>query len=187
MFIVVVYRNRFHVLSKTIENFFVYRSMNCNVFSCLVRARQIACRCLPLPFRWYQRWTWRTCLRSIVFMAWSWYSTAIPSARRTSCTCSIATIENESTIDESHTYLVLPFDKEYLSIGSFKYLTDHVDNNERFRHDHTCQTLIYEAMRYHLAPDKRTTMRSIRTKARQSTLGTLYCLSGLQTARSNRT
>jgi kelch-like protein 1/4/5 len=39
--------------------------------------------------------------------------------------------------------------------------------------------LIIEAMRYHLAPEKRSTMKSIRTKPRKSTLGILYCLGGI--------
>lgn len=39
--------------------------------------------------------------------------------------------------------------------------------------------LIIEAMRYHLAPEKRLTMKSIRTKPRKATLGALYCFGGV--------
>ncbi|UJR10431.1 hypothetical protein I4U23_014635 [Adineta vaga] len=60
-----------------------------------------------------------------------------------------------------------------------KYLTNHIDGNERFENDSSCQMLIIEAMRYHLAPEKRTSMKSNRTKPRRSTLGTLYCLGGI--------
>jgi hypothetical protein len=44
--------------------------------------------------------------------------------------------------------------------------------------------LIIEAMRYHLAPEKRSSMKSIRTKPRKSTLGTLYCFGGINNAKS---
>jgi kelch-like protein 1/4/5 len=45
--------------------------------------------------------------------------------------------------------------------------------------------LIIEAMRYHLAPEKRLIMKSIRTKPRKSTLGFLYCLGGIDNDKSN--
>jgi len=44
--------------------------------------------------------------------------------------------------------------------------------------------LIIEAMRYHLAPEKRSSMKSIRTKPRKSTLGTLYCFGGIDNVKS---
>jgi kelch-like protein 1/4/5 len=65
-----------------------------------------------------------------------------------------------------------------------QYLTDHVDANERFSDDRACQMLIFEAMRYHLAAEKRSAMQSIRTKPRKSTLGTLFCLGGLENTKS---
>jgi kelch-like protein 1/4/5 len=63
-------------------------------------------------------------------------------------------------------------------------LTDYIDTNKRFENDNSCQMLIIEAMRYHLAPEKRSTMKSIRTKPRKSTLGTLYCLGGIDNVKS---
>jgi kelch-like protein 1/4/5 len=56
--------------------------------------------------------------------------------------------------------------------------------NKRFEADNLCQMLIIEAMRYHLAPEKRLTMKSIRTKPRRSTLGILYCLGGIENIKS---
>jgi kelch-like protein 1/4/5 len=44
--------------------------------------------------------------------------------------------------------------------------------------------LIIESMRYHLAPEKRLTMKSIRTRPRRSTLGSLYCLGGIDNVKS---
>jgi kelch-like protein 1/4/5 len=44
--------------------------------------------------------------------------------------------------------------------------------------------LIIESMRYHLAPEKRLTMKSIRTRPRRSTLGSLYCLGGIENVKS---
>lgn len=46
--------------------------------------------------------------------------------------------------------------------------------------------LIIETMRYHLAPEKRSTMQSTRTKPRKATLGALYCLGGMDSAKGNR-
>ncbi len=46
--------------------------------------------------------------------------------------------------------------------------------------------LIIEAMRYHLAPEKRSTMKSIRTRPRKSTLGSLYCLGGVENIKSKQ-
>ena len=43
--------------------------------------------------------------------------------------------------------------------------------------------LIIETMRYHLAPEKRSSMQSIRTKPRKATLGALYCLGGMDSAK----
>lgn len=43
--------------------------------------------------------------------------------------------------------------------------------------------LIIETMRYHLAPEKRSLMQSIRTTPRKATLGALYCLGGMDSAK----
>lgn len=64
-----------------------------------------------------------------------------------------------------------------------QYLTDHIDIDPKFKDDTSCQMLIIETMRYHLAPDKRSTMQSIRTKPRKATLGALYCLGGMDSAK----
>lgn len=44
--------------------------------------------------------------------------------------------------------------------------------------------LIVETMRYHLVPEKRASMQSIRTKPRKATLGFLYCFGGMDTMKS---
>jgi kelch-like protein 1/4/5 len=46
--------------------------------------------------------------------------------------------------------------------------------------------LIIETMRYHLAPEKRSRMQSTRTKPRKATLGALYCLGGMDSAKGKR-
>ncbi len=63
-------------------------------------------------------------------------------------------------------------------------MIDYIDRNKRFENDSSCQMLIIEAMRYHLAPEKHSTMKSIRTKPRKSTLGILYCLGGIDNVKS---
>ncbi|CAF1283252.1 unnamed protein product [Adineta ricciae] len=68
-----------------------------------------------------------------------------------------------------------------------KYLTDHIDTDSRFKNDTSCQMLIIETMRYHLAPEKRSSMQSIRTKPRKATLGALYCLGGMDSAKGPQT
>ena len=67
----------------------------------------------------------------------------------------------------------------------FQYLTEYVDNNERFKDDHECQLLIFETMRYHLAPEKRSTMQLIKSKPRKSTMGSLFCLGGNENSKSS--
>ncbi|CAF0818483.1 unnamed protein product [Rotaria sordida] len=68
-----------------------------------------------------------------------------------------------------------------------KYLTDYIDTNQIFKDDSLCQMLIVETMRYHLAPEKRSSMQSIRTKPRKATLGSLYCLGGMDSAKGPQT
>ncbi|CAF4821970.1 unnamed protein product, partial [Rotaria sp. Silwood1] len=68
-----------------------------------------------------------------------------------------------------------------------KYLTDYIDTNERFENNSLCQMLIIEAMRYHLAPEKRLTMKTIRTTPRKSTLGALYCFGGIDNTKNSQT
>jgi kelch-like protein 1/4/5 len=46
--------------------------------------------------------------------------------------------------------------------------------------------LIIETMRYHLAPEKRSTISSTRTKPREATLGSLYCLGGMDSVKGEQ-
>ncbi|CAF3405113.1 unnamed protein product [Rotaria socialis] len=86
-----------------------------------------------------------------------------------------------------HDHLVELFSLIRLPLIKRKYLTDHIDTNEKFEKNTACQMLILEAMRYHLAPEKRLAMKSIRTKPRKATLGALYCFGGIDTARNPQT
>ncbi|CAF1189240.1 unnamed protein product [Didymodactylos carnosus] len=67
------------------------------------------------------------------------------------------------------------------------YLTDHIDSNPLFKENTQCQALIIEAMRYHLIPERRSIMQTIRTKPRRSTIGSLYCLGGMDTTKGPQT
>jgi len=68
-----------------------------------------------------------------------------------------------------------------------KYLTDHIDTDSRFKDDPNCQKIIIETMRYHLAPDRRSSISSNRTKPREATLGSLYCLGGMDSSKGPQT
>ncbi|CAF0905354.1 unnamed protein product [Adineta steineri] len=84
-------------------------------------------------------------------------------------------------------YLAELFSLIRLPLIKRKYLTDLIDGNERFENNSVCQMFIIEAMRYHLAPEKRSTMKSIRTQPRKSTLGSLYCLGGYDSIKNSQT
>lgn len=70
-----------------------------------------------------------------------------------------------------------------LPLLSSQFLVDHVQNNELFRNDLSCQHLIMEAMVYHLLPERRLSMQSASTKPRSSTVGVLYAVGGMDSAK----
>ena len=60
-----------------------------------------------------------------------------------------------------------------------QFLADHVETNSLFREDTECRELIMEAMKYHLLPERRLALQSIRTKPRKATVGVLYAVGGM--------
>lgn len=66
-----------------------------------------------------------------------------------------------------------------LPLLSPQFLTDHIETNSLFKEDRECQELILEALKYHLLPERRSTLQSARTKPRKSTVGTLYVVGGM--------
>ncbi|XP_042233010.1 kelch-like protein 5 isoform X2 [Homarus americanus] len=66
-----------------------------------------------------------------------------------------------------------------LPLLSPQFLTDHIETNSLFKEDRECQELILEALKYHLLPERRSTLQSPRTKPRKSTVGDLYVVGGM--------
>lgn len=60
-----------------------------------------------------------------------------------------------------------------------QFLADHIETNLLFKEDRECQDLIVEALKYHLLPERRSTLQSPRTKPRKSTVGDLYVIGGM--------
>lgn len=75
--------------------------------------------------------------------------------------------------------LLLLLQKMFQSLLHFQFLADHVEMNRLFKDEPSCQELIFEAMKYHLLPERRLTMQNWRTKPRKSTVGTLYAVGGM--------
>lgn len=55
-----------------------------------------------------------------------------------------------------------------------QFIADHVESNPIFREDRVCQELIVEALKYHLLPERRSTLQSQRTRPRKSTVRVLF-------------
>lgn len=51
-----------------------------------------------------------------------------------------------------------------------KFIADFIESNPIFREDRVCQELIVEALKYHLLPERRSTLQSSRTRPRKSTV-----------------
>ncbi|XP_076062462.1 kelch-like protein 5 isoform X1 [Oratosquilla oratoria] len=66
-----------------------------------------------------------------------------------------------------------------LPLLSPQFITDHIETNTLFKEDRACQELILEALKYHLLPERRSTLQSPRTKPRKSTVGSLYVVGGM--------
>ncbi|XP_074651030.1 kelch-like protein 5 isoform X2 [Tubulanus polymorphus] len=66
-----------------------------------------------------------------------------------------------------------------LPLMSPQFIADQVETNSLFKEDSECQSLIMEALKYHLLPERRLSMQSPRTKPRKSTVGVLYAVGGM--------
>ncbi|MGH0157160.1 UNVERIFIED_CONTAM: hypothetical protein FKN15_033128 [Acipenser sinensis] len=54
-----------------------------------------------------------------------------------------------------------------------------MEKNSLFRDDIECHKLIMEAMKYHLLPERRPMLQSLRTKPRKSTVGVMFAVGGV--------
>lgn len=60
-----------------------------------------------------------------------------------------------------------------------QFLVDVVQAKPLLRNDPTCQSLILEALNYHLLPERRSQFQTMRTQPRKSTVGILYAVGGM--------
>ena len=60
-----------------------------------------------------------------------------------------------------------------------QFIADHVETNPLFRESKECQSLIMEALKYHLLPERRSSFQSPRTKPRKSTVGIMFAVGGM--------
>ncbi|KAJ8027706.1 Kelch-like protein 5 [Holothuria leucospilota] len=66
-----------------------------------------------------------------------------------------------------------------LPLLSPQFLSDNVDSEPLIKESSSCQRLVMEAMKYHLLPERRPLLQSIRTKPRKSTVGELFMVGGM--------
>ncbi|XP_014663237.1 PREDICTED: kelch-like protein 5 [Priapulus caudatus] len=101
-------------------------------------------------------------------------------------------VPNEETIYQAMMLWVkhdLPNRRQYLAklmshiklpLLSPEFIADRVESNLLFKDDRECQDLIMEAMKYHLLPERRSTLQSPRTRPRKSTVGFIYAVGGVE-------
>ena len=63
-----------------------------------------------------------------------------------------------------------------MSLLVSQFIADHVESNPIFREERVCQELIVEALKYHLLPERRSTLQSPRTRPRKSTVSLFFFL-----------
>ncbi|KAG8193341.1 hypothetical protein JTE90_022971 [Oedothorax gibbosus] len=75
----------------------------------------------------------------------------------------------------------LPFLLEVIRLPliSPQYLADHVELDPLVKKNFVCRNLIIEAMKYHLLPERRFLLHSLRTRPRKSTVGDLFVIGGM--------
>ena len=66
-----------------------------------------------------------------------------------------------------------------LSLLKHQYIADKVATCSFLRDEAGCQELLMEALKYHLLPERRLTMHTIRTRPRKSTVGVLFAVGGV--------
>ncbi|XP_046669511.1 kelch-like protein 5 [Homalodisca vitripennis] len=74
-----------------------------------------------------------------------------------------------------------------LPLLSPSFIADHIETEVLFREDRGCQELIMEAMKYHLLPERRPMLQSVRTRPRKSTVGVLFAVGGMDANKSGAT
>ncbi len=66
-----------------------------------------------------------------------------------------------------------------------EFIADHIENDILFREDRCSQQLIMEALKYHLLPDRRSSMLlGARARPRKATVGTMYAVGGMDSSKS---
>lgn len=70
-----------------------------------------------------------------------------------------------------------------LPLLSPQFIADHVDTNVLLKDDRDCISLVMEAMKYHLLPERRLSLQNARTKPRKSTVGVLYAVGGMDSSK----
>ncbi|KFM70569.1 Kelch-like protein 5, partial [Stegodyphus mimosarum] len=66
-----------------------------------------------------------------------------------------------------------------LPLLSPQFLTDFIETNAFLQEDPACCSLIMEAMKYHLLPERRSLPHASRTRPRKSTVGSLFIVGGM--------
>ncbi|XP_049954201.1 kelch-like protein 5 isoform X1 [Schistocerca serialis cubense] len=66
-----------------------------------------------------------------------------------------------------------------LPLLSPAFIVDCIEGNIIFKEDSVCRELVMEALKYHLLPERRPRLQSVRTRPRKSTVGSLYAVGGL--------
>lgn len=73
-----------------------------------------------------------------------------------------------------------------LPLMNCQLLTDRVERSPIFSLSEQGKELLLEAMKYHLLPERRAQMQSIRTRPRKSNVGLLYVVGGVESYQGNR-
>lgn len=60
-----------------------------------------------------------------------------------------------------------------------RFLVDTVEAEDLIKQDMKCRDLLDEAKNYHMLPERRTNMRQIQITPRRSTVGSVYCVGGM--------
>uniref|UniRef100_T1IKY9 Kelch-like protein diablo n=1 Tax=Strigamia maritima TaxID=126957 RepID=T1IKY9_STRMM len=66
-----------------------------------------------------------------------------------------------------------------LPLLSPQFISDVIETNCMLKEDRVCQELIMEALKYHLLPERRSSLQSPRTRPRKSTVGVMYAVGGM--------
>lgn len=70
-----------------------------------------------------------------------------------------------------------------LPLLSPQFIADFVETNSLLKDDRLCQDLIMEALKYHLLPERRSSLQSPRTRPRKATVGALFAVGGMDSGK----